>query len=274
MSGNIFNKLIDFRVGTKDEYDEILESGRISEEDIYYVTQDVDYNEQTTPMVNMFVGTDLIGDTYNSQYLGNLTKRVTNPIGLIEYGTTLGSLINRTGGSLSRVVDLMLFTERQPSIDECAVIAGFIPSVDVSSQWSNQTRLEQWISDYASPLFTQNRYDMFFDLPGEISTLFTIDLDPTKSSEEYNGQDTGIYTGRMFVAIPRNEEGTSREISTIVDKVFSRVYTGDGLTQNYLKMSTATLEFRGQSYPYTIYLFGETQTVISRIDMEYAVTIS
>lgn len=275
MSGNnIFNKLIDFRVGSQSEYDSLLNVvGGISEEDLYYITREVDYNDQTVPMPNLYIGHDLIGDAYNSQYISNLSKRVTNPIGLIPYGMTLGELLCQSGGSISKVVDMMLFTNRAPSIDECGIIAGFIPKVDVNNQWSNISTIENWISTYAEPVFDHNKYEMFFDLEGGISTLFTIQLDPSKSAEEYDGQDVGIYSGRMFVAIPWNQNVPGKDINTIVDKVFSKTYTGQGLRNNFVQIENATLQFGDVSYGYKIYLFGETQNVISRLDMEYSISI-
>lgn len=280
MSSNLFNRLIDFRAGSQEEYDSLLnEVGGISEEDLYYITRDFKHEDQTVPMKNLYIGTDLIGDAYNSQYISNPSKRVTNPIGLIPYGMTLGKLLSLTGGSISKVVDMMLFTDRAPTIDECGIIAGFIPKVDVSDQWSNQQVIYNWIQNYAEPYFDENKYGMFYDLESPVSTLFDILLDPSKSAEEYDGQDVGIYSGRMFVAVPHDTylEGC-KDITTIVDKVFLKTYTGNGLTRNFTTY-TGSLDFTGtdgetRAYPYKVYLFGTTQNVISRIDMEYAVTLS
>ena len=280
MSSNLFNRLIDFRAGSQEEYDSLLnEVGGISEEDLYYITRDFKYEDQTVPMKNLYIGTDLIGDAYNSQYISNPSKRVTNPIGLIPYGMTLGKLLSLTGGSISKVVDMMLFTNRAPTIDECGIIAGFIPKVDVSDQWSNQQVIYDWIQNYAEPYFDENKYGMFYDLESPVSTLFDILLDPSKSAEEYDGQDVGIYSGRMFVAVPHDTslEGC-KDITTIVDKVFLKTYTGNGLTRNFTTF-TGGLDFTSadgetKTYPYKVYLFGTTQNVISRIDMEYAVTLS
>lgn len=273
MSDNIFNRLIDFRAGSQEEYDSLLnEVGGVSEEDLYYISRDLDYSDTTTTIKNLYIGTNLIGDAYNSQYIDNPSKRVTNPIGLIPYGMTLGRLLTETGGSLSKVVDMMLFTNRAPSIDECGIIAGFIPKIDVDGKWENWSRIQNWIKMYAEPFFDENKYEMFYDLQGQISTLFTILLDPSKSAEEYNGMDTGIYTGRMFVAIP-HRDGEGKEITTIVDKVFQQVYRGSGLTRNFLTYDSAVLDFGDKSYRYKIYLFGVDQNVISRANMEYYVTL-
>ena len=277
MSDNLFNRLIDFRAGTQGEYESLLnETGGISEEDLYYISRDFEYGDQTTPMKNLYIGTNIIGDAYNSQYIDNPSKRVTNPIGLIPYGMTLGRLISESGGSISRVVDMMLFTNRAPSIDECGIIAGFIPKIDVADQWENTARIDSWIENYAEIFFDRNKYEMFYDLEGPISTLFTIMLDPAKSAEEYNGMDVGIYTGRMFVAVPhdtsRELENGLKDITTIVDKVFQQIYTGNGLINNFLTHD-AVLSFGDTAYPYKVYLFGTNQNVISRINMEYAVTL-
>jgi hypothetical protein len=273
MSDNIYNRLIDFRAGSQEEYDSLLnEVGGVSEEDLYYISRDLDYSDTTTTINNLYIGTNLIGDAYNSQYIDNPSKRVTNPIGLIPYGMTLGRLLTDTGGSLSKVVDMMLFTNRAPSIDECGIIAGFIPKIDVDGKWENWSRIQNWIKMYAEPFFDENKYEMFYDLQGQISTLFTVMLDPSKSAEEYNGMDTGIYTGRMFVAIP-HRDGEGKDITTIVDKVFQQVYRGSGLIRNFLTYDSAVLDFGDKSYRYKIYLFGVDQNVISRANMEYCVSL-
>lgn len=272
---NIFNRLIDFRAGSQTEYDSLLnQAGGVSEEDLYYITRDFEYNDQIVPMCNLYIGNNLIGDAYNSQYIENPSKRVTNPIGLIPYGMTLGKLISETGGSISRVVDMMLFTNRAPSIDECGIIAGFIPKVDIMDQWGSIPTIEEWIERYAEPVFDPDKYQMFFDLEGPISTLFTLQLEPSKSAEEYDGQDVGIYSGRFFVAVPIDPERITKDINTIVDKVFDKIYTGNGLRDNFIQISDASLQFGDTSYPYKIYLFGVTQNAISRIDMEYSISLN
>ncbi len=276
---NIFNRLVDFRSGTQQEYDSMLgQVPGISDEDFYYVTRDVycedGQQSRTVTMPNLYIGQDLIGDAYNSQYIDNPAKRVTNPIGLIPYGMTLGKLINACDGRISKVIDMMLFTNKAPEIDECGIIAGFIPKIDVGDNWSDKTLIENWISNYVKLVFDPNRYEMFFDLEGDtISTLFTVDLDPDQSQAEYSGQDTGIYTGRMFVAVPQRTGVQSKDITTIVDKVFSRVYTGDGLRRNFIQIDNALLNIDEETYQYKVYLFGVNQSVIARIDMEYSVTL-
>lgn len=278
MPNNLFNHLIDFRAGTQEDYDSLLnETGGISEEDLYYISRDFEYGEQTVPMHNLYIGNNLIGDAYNSQFISTPSKRVTNPIGLITYGMTLGRLISESGGSISKVIDMMLFTDRAPSIDECGIISGFIPSVDVSGDWTNLSGIGNWITEYASPDFNPDHYEMFYNIEGEISTVFDIELDPDKPLEEY-GSDVGIYTGRMFIAVPHDvnhetEDGL-KDISVIVDKVFSKIYTGDSLRRNFTTYDNVLLEFNGISYPYKLYLFGTNQNVISRINMGYSVTVS
>lgn len=278
MSGNLFNRLIDFRAGTQEDYDSLLnETGGISEEDLYYVTRDFEYGDRVVPMPNLYIGTDLIGDAYNSQYISTPSKRVTNPIGLITYGMTLGRLISEANGSISKVIDMMLFTDRAPSIDECGIISGFIPSVDVSNEWSNISDIGQWITEYAGDFFNNDHYEMFYNIEGEISTVFNIELDQDKPLEEY-GSDVGIYSGRMFIAVPHDTDHETadglKDISVIVDKVFSRIYAGDSLRHNFTTYDNVPLEFNGISYPYKLYLFGTNQNVISRINMEYSVTVS
>lgn len=278
MSGNLFNHLIDFRAGTQEDYDSLLnETGGISEEDLYYITRDFEYGDRVVPMSNLYIGTDLIGDAYNSQFISTPSKRVTNPIGLITYGMTLGRLLSEADGSISKVIDMMLFTNRPPTIDECGIISGFIPTVDVEDNWSNISDLSEWITEYAGEYFSDDHYEMFYNIEGEISTVFKIELDQDKPLEEY-GSDVGIYSGRMFIAVPHDTDHETeyglKDISVVVDKVFSRIYEGDGLRRNFTTYDNVLLEFNGITYPYKLYLFGTNQNVISRIDMEYAVIVS
>ncbi len=288
---NIFNKLIDFRFGNQEEYDQMVSTMGpdnlpvISDEDLYFVDQDIDCDQEdvqggTVTLHKLYMGLNLIGDSYNSQYIGGtdpesrrLSIRVTNPIGLIPYGLTLANLLKYTTGSISRVIDMMLFTNASHSINEVGIIYGFIPKIDTGGNWQ-PTSVCNWISDYVATDFDPSKWNMFFGIEGNtISTTFKICLDPEKSEEEYNGSNTGMYTGRMFVAIPRATSNPML-ISTIVDRVFSQVYTGQGLETDYIKMDNASIQYENTSYAYTVYLFGADQSVNTTLAMEYSVLLA
>lgn len=274
---------IDFRTGYYEDFKELIESNESVNIDgnIYHIIREVDPGDgsQKVNLNDIYIGGDLVGDTYHSKYLDDISKRVTNPIGLIPYGMTVGELMKETGGSLSKLIDMMLFTGASPSIDECAIICGFIPSVDVQYNWTDEETIARWIQDNTREQFTNTGYRMFFDLEGTIDTMFSIVLDPSKSIEEY-GEDRGMYSGRMFIAVPYDDsysgsssQDSAKDISVIVDKVFSKTYSGEGLSANFIS-SQITLRFGSVDYGYKLYMFNSLQNVISRINMEYYIELS
>ena len=82
------------------------------ENTIYEVSTNVSTN---LTQHNLYIGTNLIGDNYNSK-IYELSKEMPNNVGGISKGTTLEQLLNK--GSLSSIIDEMLFNPSETNILE------------------------------------------------------------------------------------------------------------------------------------------------------------
>lgn len=110
ISDNTYDKLVDFRIGNIEDYSSMKDSNLIHEEDLYFIDNEIPLgDENTINMVNMYLGKNLVGDNYNSAYIEDLDREVTNKVGNIEAGTTLREILSDTRGSLSRLIDFILF---------------------------------------------------------------------------------------------------------------------------------------------------------------------
>lgn len=102
--GTDFEQHVAFETGTQSEYEEAT---KVDEH--LYVTTDPDKRDR------LYKGEHLLGDAYVSEESTNAV--VATGIGGIAAGTTLQSLLDATDGSVSKVLDMMLFPAYAPQYE-------------------------------------------------------------------------------------------------------------------------------------------------------------
>lgn len=130
---------IKFYKGDQEKYDSFEQK----EENVFHITQSI--KKDDTPInVNLeklYIGDTLIGDAYVSQE--DITATTTEKIGGIAAGSSLETILKNSGGSISKVLDNILFPEINPSITQ--------PSIAIKNNAQN-------IVEVGQTGYTQNNF--------------------------------------------------------------------------------------------------------------------
>ena len=108
---------ISFKTGTQTAYDEARAQGTVLDENIYVTTHatPVAENSYIEGANRLYKGDQLLGDAYVSAETPDATVSAT--IGGVPSGTTLSSIMRATQGSVSKLLDMILFPAYAPQYE-------------------------------------------------------------------------------------------------------------------------------------------------------------